>query len=47
MRKLKYKDGLENASTYANMVINENAIDSRQTVFIDSGHLNFTEESVK
>lgn len=38
-----YNDGLENALTYANMVINENAVDSKQTVFKDSGHLNFTD----
>ena len=38
-----YNDGLENASTYANMIINKNAIDSRQTVFLESGHLNFTD----
>lgn len=38
-----YKNALDNSSTYANMVINKNAFDSMQTVFKDSGHLNFTD----
>lgn len=38
-----YRDGLESASTYANMVTNEKAVNSIQTVFIGSGHLNFTD----
>lgn len=39
----QYKDALNNAYTYANIVINKNAVDAKQTVFIDSGHLNFTD----
>lgn len=38
-----YQDALENSSTYANMVLATRAVDSRQIVFQDSGHLNFTD----
>ncbi len=38
-----YQDALENSSTYANMVVATRAVDSRQIVFQDSGHLNFTD----
>jgi predicted dienelactone hydrolase len=38
-----YRDALENKSIYANMVICENAVDAKQTVFMGSGHLNFTD----
>lgn len=38
-----YKDALDNASIYANMVIKEKAFDAKETVFMGSGHLNFTD----
>ncbi len=38
-----YQDALDHATIYANMVINEKAVDAKQTVFMGSGHLNFTD----
>lgn len=38
-----YQDALKNEDKYANMVIMEKAVDAKQTVFIGSGHLNFTD----
>lgn len=38
-----YNEALLNSSNYANMVASENAIDSHDVVFKESGHLNFTD----
>lgn len=38
-----YNEALLNFSNYANMVASENAIDSHDVVFKESGHLNFTD----
>jgi dienelactone hydrolase len=38
-----YKDALQNADRYANMVATAGARDARQIVFMGAGHLNFTD----
>lgn len=38
-----YNEALLNSSNYANMVASENALDSHDIVFKESGHLNFTD----
>jgi len=38
-----YNEALLNSSNYANMVASENAVDSHDVVFKESGHLNFTD----
>ncbi len=38
-----YKEALEDKDIYPNMVMAHNAIDCRQIVFKDAGHLNFTD----
>lgn len=38
-----YNDALENKDNYPNMVMAKNAIDCKQIVFKDAGHLNFTD----
>jgi dienelactone hydrolase len=38
-----YNEALLNSSNYANMVASENAFDSHDVVFKESGHLNFTD----
>lgn len=38
-----YKDAVENADTYVNMVATANAVDARQVVIYGAGHLNFTD----
>lgn len=38
-----YEEALENKEIYPNMVMAKNAIDCRQIVFKDAGHLNFTD----
>jgi len=38
-----YNEALLNSSNYANMVTSENAVDSHDVVFKESGHLNFTD----